>query len=58
VVSTLGSNAATMTRMVQHLEHAGFVRRKPDADDKRVTIVELTAAVPASAARAPWVELD
>ncbi|GAA2569320.1 hypothetical protein GCM10010435_49080 [Winogradskya consettensis] len=40
----LGSDAATMTRTVQRLEHAGFVRRMPCATDKRVTIIEPTAA--------------
>ena len=40
----LGSDAATITRTVQRLEHAGFVRRCPCATDKRVTVIEPTAA--------------
>jgi DNA-binding MarR family transcriptional regulator len=44
LVNVLGSDAATMTRTVQRLEHAGFVRRTPYPGDKRVTIVEPTPA--------------
>ncbi len=44
LVRLLGSDAATMTRTVKRLEHAGFVRRRPSSDDKRVTIIEPTAA--------------
>ncbi|MEV4109890.1 MarR family winged helix-turn-helix transcriptional regulator [Nonomuraea sp. NPDC049695] len=44
LVRLLGSDAATMTRTIQRLEHAGFVRRCPCATDKRATIVEPTAA--------------
>ncbi|WPB96440.1 MarR family winged helix-turn-helix transcriptional regulator [Streptomyces malaysiensis] len=44
LVRLLGSDAATMTRTIRRLEHAGFVRRRPCADDKRVTIIEPTTA--------------
>ncbi|RNG19151.1 MarR family winged helix-turn-helix transcriptional regulator [Streptomyces botrytidirepellens] len=44
LVRLLGSDAATMTRTVKRLEHAGFVRRRPSESDKRATIVEPTAA--------------
>ncbi|MHB9857391.1 MarR family winged helix-turn-helix transcriptional regulator [Streptomyces sp. YIM S03343] len=44
LVRLLGSDAATMTRTVRRLESAGFVRRLPSPSDKRVTIVEPTAA--------------
>jgi len=44
LVRFLGSDAATMTRTVRRLENAGFVRRRPCTHDKRVTIVEPTAA--------------
>ncbi|WP_262699632.1 MULTISPECIES: MarR family winged helix-turn-helix transcriptional regulator [Streptomyces] len=44
LVRLLGSDAATMTRTIQRLENAGFVRRHPSPTDKRVTIVEPTAA--------------
>ncbi|MGQ4596792.1 MarR family transcriptional regulator [Nocardia sp. R6R-6] len=44
LVRLLDSDAATMTRTVQRLEHAGFVRRRRCTTDKRATIVEPTAA--------------
>jgi MarR family transcriptional regulator, organic hydroperoxide resistance regulator len=33
---------ATMTKMIQRMERAGFVQRQPDADDQRVSRVYLT----------------
>lgn len=44
LVSLLGSDSATVTRTVQRLEKAGFVRRSPLAADRRVVMVEPTAA--------------
>jgi DNA-binding MarR family transcriptional regulator len=44
LVRLLDSDAATMTRTIRRLEHAGFVRRCPCASDKRVTVIEPTAA--------------
>ncbi|GAA2151840.1 hypothetical protein GCM10009760_47710 [Kitasatospora kazusensis] len=44
LVRLLDSDAATMTRTVRRLEHAGFVRRSPCADDKRASRIEATAA--------------
>ncbi|MEU6238846.1 MarR family winged helix-turn-helix transcriptional regulator [Kitasatospora sp. NPDC047058] len=44
LVRLLDSDAATMTRTVQRLEQAGFVRRRPDPTDKRASLVEPTAA--------------
>ena len=38
------ADSATMTRTIQRLERAGFVRREPSADDRRVTIVSPTVA--------------
>ena len=38
------SDAPTMTRMVQRLERAGFVRRFPSPEDKRAHLVEATPA--------------
>jgi MarR family transcriptional regulator, organic hydroperoxide resistance regulator len=35
---------ATITRMLQRMEKAGFVQRVPDADDQRVSRVFLTEA--------------
>jgi MarR family transcriptional regulator, organic hydroperoxide resistance regulator len=44
LVRLTGSDAATMTRMIRRLEHAGFVRRSPSAEDKRAFLVEATPA--------------
>ncbi|ARF59573.1 MarR family winged helix-turn-helix transcriptional regulator [Streptomyces gilvosporeus] len=44
LVRLMDSDAATMTRTVQRLEQAGFVRRRPSPTDKRATIVEPTTA--------------
>lgn len=44
LISVLGSDSATMTRTVQRLERAGFVRRRPCPDDRRAVIVEPTPA--------------
>lgn len=40
----LGTDSPTMTRTVQRLERAGFVRRSPDPTDGRAALVEPTAA--------------
>jgi DNA-binding MarR family transcriptional regulator len=53
LIRLLDSDAATMTRTIQRLEHAGFVRRSPDADDKRAYMIEPT---PAGRALRPQVE--
>ncbi|MFC6023485.1 MarR family winged helix-turn-helix transcriptional regulator [Plantactinospora solaniradicis] len=39
-----GTDSARMTRTVQRLERAGYVRRVPDPDDRRATRVEPTSA--------------
>lgn len=44
LVQVLESDAPTMTRTVQRLERAGFVRRRPSEVDRRATIVEATPA--------------
>jgi len=44
LVQLTSSDAPTMTRMVQRLEHAGFVRRFPSPEDKRAHLVEATPA--------------
>ncbi|MER5917339.1 MarR family winged helix-turn-helix transcriptional regulator [Streptomyces sp. NPDC001982] len=44
LVRLLNSDAATMTRTVQRLEQAGFVRRRPSPTDKRAALIEPTAA--------------
>jgi DNA-binding MarR family transcriptional regulator len=38
------TDSASMTRTVQRLERAGFVRRRPSPHDRRVTLVEPTPA--------------
>nr|WP_301329193.1 MarR family winged helix-turn-helix transcriptional regulator [Goodfellowiella coeruleoviolacea] len=40
----LGLDASTVTRMVQRLENAGFVRRRRSASDRRAVLVEPTPA--------------
>ncbi|GAA2799435.1 MarR family winged helix-turn-helix transcriptional regulator [Kitasatospora paracochleata] len=44
LIRLLDSDAATMTRTVQRLEQAGFVRRRPSPTDRRASLVEPTAA--------------
>ncbi|MER6031930.1 MarR family transcriptional regulator [Streptomyces sp. NPDC001851] len=44
LVRLLDSDAATMTRTIRRLEHAGFVRRSPCPDDKRASLIEATTA--------------
>lgn len=40
----LGIAPATTTKMIQRMERAGFVQRRPDAHDQRVSRVYLTRA--------------
>jgi DNA-binding MarR family transcriptional regulator len=44
LIRLLDSDAATMTRTIRRLEHAGFVRRSPLAGDKRAFLIEPTTA--------------
>jgi DNA-binding MarR family transcriptional regulator len=44
LAADLGTDSAGTTRIVQRLEEAGYVRRRPDPDDGRATLVEATAA--------------
>jgi DNA-binding MarR family transcriptional regulator len=44
LVALLDSDSATMTRTIQRLERAGFVRRASSPTDRRVVIVQPTAA--------------
>jgi len=44
LAATLHVQPATMTKMVQRMEKAGFVERKSDPDDHRVSRVYLTDA--------------
>ncbi|MFD4231238.1 MarR family winged helix-turn-helix transcriptional regulator [Streptomyces sp. NPDC058545] len=53
LAAAFDTDSASMTRMVQRLERAGFVRRRPDPSNGRVTLVETT---PAGVALRPQVE--
>jgi DNA-binding MarR family transcriptional regulator len=44
LASRLGVKAPTMTRTIGRLEVQGFVERRPDEDDGRLTVVHLTEA--------------
>lgn len=60
LVTLLGSDTATMTRTIRRLETAGFIRRRRSAHDKRVYIIEPTAASQALRAQVEhvWSELE
>ncbi|MGW3008015.1 MarR family winged helix-turn-helix transcriptional regulator [Streptomyces sp. NPDC001219] len=60
LVRLVDSDAATMTRSIKRLENAGFVRRRPSPDDKRVVIIEPTAASQALRREVEriWAELE
>ena len=44
LAATFDTDSAAMTRSVQRLERAGFVRRTPDPSDGRATLVDMTPA--------------
>lgn len=44
LAAVFDTDSASMTRTVQRLERAGFVRRRPDPDDGRATLVDCTTA--------------
>lgn len=44
LAAAFDTDSASMTRTVQRLERAGFVRRRPDPHDGRATLVEATPA--------------
>lgn len=48
LAARLGVKAPTMTRTIGRLEAQGFVERRPDGDDGRLTVVHLTEAGRAS----------
>jgi MarR family transcriptional regulator, organic hydroperoxide resistance regulator len=60
LVSVFETDSASMTRTVQRLERAGFVRRRPDPRDGRATLVESTEAGTALRSRIEtlWAELE
>jgi len=55
-----GTDSASMTRTVQRLERAGFIRRRRDPADGRATLVESTPAGTALRGRVEqlWAELE
>jgi MarR family transcriptional regulator, organic hydroperoxide resistance regulator len=44
LAAVFDTDSASMTRTVQRLERAGFVRRRPDPADGRATLVDSTPA--------------
>lgn len=44
LAAAFDTDSASMTRTVQRLERAGFLRRRPDPGDGRATLVETTPA--------------
>src|ERR671916_40196 len=44
LATVFDTDSASMTRSVQRLERAGFVRRRPDPTDRRATPVQPTPA--------------
>ena len=60
LVRVLDSDAATMTRTIRRLEHAGFVRRVATPADKRAYLIEPTpASIPLrQRVEGIWAELE
>ncbi|MDH6544788.1 MarR family winged helix-turn-helix transcriptional regulator [Streptomyces sp. SPB4] len=44
LIKAVGLDPSTVTKMLQRLEHAGHVRRRPDPSDRRASLVEATDA--------------
>lgn len=42
LIKAVGLDPSTVTKMLQRLEQAGHVRRRPDPDDRRAVLVEAT----------------
>jgi DNA-binding MarR family transcriptional regulator len=60
LATVFDTDSASMTRSVQRLERAGFVRRLPDPTDRRATLVEPTTASNGLRERVErvWAELE
>lgn len=56
----LHNTPATISRMLQRMEKTGFIHRRPDAEDQRVSRVYLTAAGRAIQAevQAIWIKME
>ncbi|MEJ8646487.1 MarR family winged helix-turn-helix transcriptional regulator [Streptomyces sp. MS1.HAVA.3] len=44
LIKSVGLDPSTVTKMLQRLEQAGHVRRRPDPSDRRASLVEATDA--------------
>ncbi|MGW6915185.1 MarR family winged helix-turn-helix transcriptional regulator [Kitasatospora sp. NPDC054939] len=60
LIERLGLDASTVTRMVQRLEQAGFVRRRRSESDRRAAVVEATTAARAlqDSIAGAWLQLE
>ncbi|MFF3371883.1 MarR family winged helix-turn-helix transcriptional regulator [Streptomyces sp. NPDC002680] len=60
LIKTLGLDPSTVTKMLQRLEQAGFVTRKPSANDRRAVVVAATRAGQAlrDQVRKAWRDLE
>ena len=60
LAAVFDTDSASMSRTVQRVERAGFVRRRPDPNDGRVALVESTPAGLALRDRIErlWTELE
>lgn len=60
LIKAVELDPSTVTKMLQRLEQAGHVRRRPDPGDRRAVLVEATAESCAlhSAVEAAWAELE
>ncbi|MFE9727750.1 MarR family winged helix-turn-helix transcriptional regulator [Streptomyces sp. NPDC005794] len=60
LIKAMALDPSTVTKMLQRLEQAGHVRRRPDPDDRRAVLVEATeesSALHAEVRRA-WSDLE
>ncbi|MCT9088340.1 MarR family transcriptional regulator [Streptomyces sp. ASQP_92] len=60
LIKLLGLDPSTVTKMLQRLEQAGYVRRAPDPGDRRASLVEPTddGCVLHERVRDAWTELE
>ncbi|MFK4225666.1 MarR family winged helix-turn-helix transcriptional regulator [Streptomyces sp. NPDC019890] len=60
LIKAVELDPSTVTKMLQRLEQAGHVRRRPDPGDRRAVLVEATEESCAlhSAVQAAWAELE
>ncbi|MFI2782033.1 MarR family winged helix-turn-helix transcriptional regulator [Streptomyces sp. ALB3] len=60
LIRAMDLDPSTVTKMLQRLEQAGHVRRRPDPDDRRAVLVEATEQSCAlhTQVRAAWADLE